>query len=432
MWILGGIAFALTPWLTLGFATPIVFLAAALAFGYLGRATALLLWGATVGYLVALVVEIVTVDAASGSSGAVAWTACVIITTPVAGIHAVAFSVWVAAHRYRPERPAADGACVQAPLLSLHLGSRVVALAFSADSRLLSVGGRRRAGIYDLKAACVADRGARSAAAGWVSTLVLSRDGRCYAQAVGLHGQVAIYDLVTRAERVLDCRAPARRSRVTAMAFSPDATRLVTATGCGLVTIRDLLTGTPALTVRHGKPHGYRRVTMVSYSPDGRLLATGGSDGMIHVWDSRTGAPYLTIQHPDSPAVVHEYGGRTPPPIRTLAFSPDGTRLAAGSHETVALWPIAAEPGKPTFRSRPSRAGRGPAAIAFSPDSTQLAAAHAHGTAKLWDLRTGEPAAALRHTSGWTRRLTAVTFSPDGTLLAAGASDGTVRLWQLT
>jgi WD40 repeat protein len=65
-------------------------------------------------------------------------------------------------------------------------------------------------------------------------------------------------------------------------------------------------------------------------SPDGRLLATGDKVGTILVWDLKTGAKLATLGAPamytwDPVQRHHSIGG-----IRSLAFSPDGTRLAVG------------------------------------------------------------------------------------------------------
>ncbi len=65
--------------------------------------------------------------------------------------------------------------------------------------------------------------------------------------------------------------------------------------------------------------------------------------------------------------------------------------------------------------------------VAFSPDGTLVAAAGHDGPVRLWDIATGRPRATLR---GHTRMADVVKFSPDGTLLASAGQDGTLRLWQ--
>ena len=65
--------------------------------------------------------------------------------------------------------------------------------------------------------------------------------------------------------------------------------------------------------------------------------------------------------------------------------------------------------------------------IAYSPDGTRLAAAGSIGI-WLYDAQTDE---ALDLLTGHTDYVTSVSFSPDGNTLASGSWDGTVLLWEL-
>src|SRR5262249_34006288 len=64
--------------------------------------------------------------------------------------------------------------------------------------------------------------------------------------------------------------------------------------------------------------------------------------------------------------------------------------------------------------------------VAFSPDGKRLATASADGTAKVWDAATGQETLTLR---GHTVALTSVAFSADGQRLATADVDGTVKIW---
>src|SRR5690606_12796264 len=68
-----------------------------------------------------------------------------------------------------------------------------------------------------------------------------------------------------------------------------------------------------------------REVYVAAYSPDGGLLATATSDGTVHLLEPATGAETRAL----------ESGRRGP--IKSLAFSPDGTRLAAASWDRAVL-----------------------------------------------------------------------------------------------
>ena len=101
-----------------------------------------------------------------------------------------------------------------------------------------------------------------------------------------------------------------------------------------------------------------------------------------------------------------------------LAFSPDGTLLAAG--DVV----IDAADG------RVLRVLRGHVApvtgVAFSPDGTLLATGSFDGTARVWEVATGAVRLVLAcHSEG----VNDVAFAPDGTVLASAGSDRAVRIW---
>lgn len=155
------------------------------------------------------------------------------------------------------------------------------------------------------------------------------------------------------------------------------------------------------------------RVWSVAWSPDGQRLATGSHDGTARVWD---------ISNRKDLLVLGRYRG---PPVASVAWGPDGKRLATGAWDgTAKIWDAISGQELVTLR------GTAPfSSVAWSPDGKRLATGGAGGTATVWDAGSGQ---ALLRLTGHRAIVSVVAWSPDGTRLATGGHDNTAKIWDAT
>jgi WD40 repeat protein len=188
----------------------------------------------------------------------------------------------------------------------------------------------------------------------------------------------------------------------------------------------------------------YLRWIAVENYPDSRLWAPPGRRFGIAAgnWrrtsstsSSSSGAIREYLNLADA-AFTSEWDGfgwdaASPRSIDTVAFSPDGRTLAAGSNTKpdapgiIRLWNVR------THRPLGRLVARSGAVddVAFTPDGRFLVSGGTDGTIRFWDLRTRKQSGTpLRGHEGIVR---SVAVSPDGRAVASAGDDGTVRLWDV-
>ncbi|MCM3883195.1 TIR domain-containing protein [Frankia sp. R82] len=153
-------------------------------------------------------------------------------------------------------------------------------------------------------------------------------------------------------------------------------------------------------------------VHAVAYArPQVHRMATAGHDGVVRVWDTTdTQRPALAVLHHDTP-------------VYTVAFSPDGRRLATGEQNgTVTLWDVE---GQRQLRQS-AIAREAVYQVAFSPGGDLLAVATGDGRLALLGTSRFEVRAQARVGPG---PVETTAFNRDGTLLAAAGADDTISIF---
>jgi WD40 repeat protein len=206
---------------------------------------------------------------------------------------------------------------------------------------------------------------------------------------------------------------------------SADGTRVLTMGGSG-ARLWDTKNGQLQQTF---SPHG--PLTAVGFSPSGALAVTAGSDGAVKVWSvAEQAADYgqVRIKLPQP----HSNQDGNACAVQAVAFAParsggDRLLLTAGADGTVKLWDLRGQTPK-EVKKFPHAAPVHSAV--FSPDGTQVATAAHDGTARIWDVTTGE-GAILGGEKSHELAVLCVCFSADGQRVLTGGDDNTIKIWDV-
>ena len=193
---------------------------------------------------------------------------------------------------------------------------------------------------------------------------------------------------------------------VASIAFSPRGDLLVTGGYDGLVFFWDVATGKKLGNLRYA---GF--VYHVEFDREGSRLVIAVGDGTVRVVEPSSRREILLLKAPK-------------PRVSWAGFSPDGNDLAVAAEDSLTTWDVATS--QPLLRLLDLKSDV--LSLAYSPDGRRLAAGSSDRTVTLRDAGTGRKVASRDDAIG---RVALVRFAPDGKTLAATAGDETVLIWDL-
>lgn len=247
-----------------------------------------------------------------------------------------------------------------------------------------------------------------------IVAVAASSDGKLIVSA-DVDGVVAAYDAATES-RPARLRTTAHLGvRVESLALRPGTTDVYA--GC-------LDGGVRRIDVANGEsgflPEGHRgAVKGLAFDATGARLVTAGADNrvLLHAFAPGASRPTTTpiVLKPPEDAVYGHW--------HACAFSPDGSRIAAGNlAANVVVWD--ARGGEPQHVLRGhSGSVEG---VAWSRDGARLLSTSADGHVAVWDAATG---ALLRRVPAGPLTIYTAAYDPEGRIVATAGQDGAVVLF---
>ena len=157
-------------------------------------------------------------------------------------------------------------------------------------------------------------------------------------------------------------------------------------------------------------------VLALSFSPGGKLLASEDAQGVLYVWDTTTGSLTRSMKTAANPP------GEEPDPVAVLRFLSENRLLAGIKYETAKIWDVRS--GEPITELKASghwlvsaEASRVPGLVVTSSWDQ---------SAKIWDAASGQVLRSLWGHDGPVRKS---LFSSDGAWVWTASEDEHLRAW---
>ena len=152
-------------------------------------------------------------------------------------------------------------------------------------------------------------------------------------------------------------------------------------------------------------------VRTLAFSPDGSKLVSGGNDGSLKVVEVETGRELLTL---DADCRVHG-----------VAYSPDGKWIASGTTKAdgpITIWNAATGQSALNIKGHKGTVE----CVAFTRDGKRIISGSDDKTIRIWDAFTGRETRSLE---GHEATVWSVALSQDGKRIASASGDKSVIVW---